>query len=109
MYRIDIRTRLRVMSSLLPSVSPPPMLAFVDILNVDTHHFIYIPALIVYDTVLTAQKEAQVVWKRGDKGKERKNAFIAILYGWIRYGIMAELFLQVLDQFYILRTIPVGA
>ena len=97
------------MSSLLPSVSPPTTLASVDILNVDTYHFIYISALIVYDTVLTAQKEAQVVWKRGDKGKERKNAFIAILYGWIRYGIMAELFLQVLDQFYILRTIPVGA
>ena len=97
------------MSSLLPSVSPPPTLASADLLNVDNHHFIYIIALIVYDTILTAQKEAQVVWTRGDKGKERKNAFIAILYGWIRYGIMAELLLQVLDQFYILRTIPVGA
>ena len=57
--------------------------------------------LAIYDAFTTFPQEVQCAWKR------KKNA-VTILYLCIRYGIILDVFIQVLDEFYPFRTIAVS-
>ncbi|KAK7684396.1 hypothetical protein QCA50_012343 [Cerrena zonata] len=56
-------------------------------------------ALVVYDALLSFTQEIRCIWKR-------KLSVVTVLYLFIRYGTVLDMFLQLLDRDYVPQTIP---
>ena len=52
--------------------------------------------------MLSFSQEVKCVWKR-------KRSTVTVLYIFIRYGTVIDMFLRVFDSFYVFDTIPVSA